>query len=158
MKNEIDIKLLVEYKQHIPHLAKLSYEQLGKHWNPNATIEGTEQKLLDHANHNQLPMTLVAFENEHPIGIASLRATDGIQPELTPWLGGLVVNPLHRRKKAGELLINAVKQQTLNFGYDKLYLLAFDATIPNWYASLGWKKIGVDQLFGHMVTVMDIHL
>jgi len=37
----------------------------------------------------------------------------------------------------GEALINIVKDQAKNLGYQILYLLAFDPTIPNWYARLG---------------------
>jgi hypothetical protein len=43
-------------------------------------------------------------------------------------------------------------------GYNILYLLAFDPTIPSWYAKLGWESIGNDELFGHQVTVMSINL
>lgn len=78
--------------------------------------------------------------------------------DLAPWLGSLVVDPNYRQQKVGERLINAIKQQALNFGHKKLYLLAFDSTIPNWYAKLGWKQIGDDQLFGHTVAVMDVEL
>jgi hypothetical protein len=33
------IKLLTDYPKHIHGLAKLWYEELSHHWNPNATIE-----------------------------------------------------------------------------------------------------------------------
>jgi predicted N-acetyltransferase YhbS len=154
----IEIKFLADCKEHIPYLAKLWYEQISKHWAPNASIERANQNLIKHANHNQLPLTLVALENKQPIGMASLRENDGIQPNRTPWLGSLVVDPAYRFKKVGEQLIDATKQQASILGYDTLYLLAFDPTIPDWYAKLGWKAIGSDQLFGHPVAVMTIEL
>lgn len=56
------------------------------------------------------------------------------------------------------MLIEAVKEQAVSSGHDTLYLLAFDPTIPNWYARLGWEHIGCDELFGHRVSVMSISL
>lgn len=153
---EIEIKLLADCQQYIPYLAELWYEQIGKQWVPNASIEQAKQKFILHANTNKLPMTFVATDNNQPIGMASLRVNDGIQPHLTPWLGGLIVDPNYRQQKIGEQLINSVKQQAALFGYKQLYLLAFDPTIPNWYKKLGWKSIGTDQLFGHAVAVMEI--
>jgi N-acetylglutamate synthase-like GNAT family acetyltransferase len=74
------------------------------------------------------------------------------------WLGSLVVNPKFRGIKIGEALIEAVKSQARMLGHHELYLLAFDPTIPNWYARLGWKPIGDDELFGHKVAVMSISI
>ncbi len=154
----IEIKFLIECKEQILDLAILWYEQISKHWAPNASIERAKENLLKHVNQNQMPLTLVALQNGKAVGMASLRENDGIRPDLAPWLGSLVVDPNYRQQKIGERLINAVKQQALNFGYKKLYLLAFDSTISSWYTKLGWKQIGDDQLFGHTVAVMDMEL
>lgn len=105
-----------------------------------------------------MPLTLFALKDGKAVGMASLRENDGIRPDLAPWLGSLVVDPNYRQQKIGERLINAIKKQALIFGYNKLHLLAFDPSIPNWYARLDWKLIGNDQLFGHTVAVMDIEL
>jgi N-acetylglutamate synthase-like GNAT family acetyltransferase len=105
-----------------------------------------------------MPLTLVALEDGKPVGMASLRETDGIRPGVSPWLGSLVVNPEYRGKRYGQGVIDAVKSQARLLGHETLYLLAFDPTIPDWYASLGWQNIGYDELFGHRVTVMSIQL
>jgi N-acetylglutamate synthase-like GNAT family acetyltransferase len=155
---EIGIKLLADCQQHIPYLAQLWYEQIGKEWVTNANIEDAKQKFTLHANTNQLPMTFVATHNDQPIGMASLRANDGLQSLFTPWLGALIVDPNYRQQKIGEQLINTIKQQAFIFGHKKLYLLAFDPTIPHWYKKLGWEPIGTDKLCGHPVAVMSINL
>lgn len=100
-------------------------------------------------------MAYVALLDDQAVGIACLRETDGIRPGVAPWLGSLVVHPEYRGQKVGEALINTVKDQARNLGYQILYLLAFDPTIPDWYARLGWKHIGDDKLFGHRVSVMS---
>ena len=41
-------------------------------------------------------------------------------------------------------------------GFAKLYLLAFDPTLRQWYEKLGWKFLDYDLLLGHKVTVISI--
>ena len=151
---DIEIKLLAECQEYIPQLAVLWYKEISRHWVSNASIDRAEQNLIMHLNLNLMPLTFVALYQEKPIGMVSLRENDGIRPDLTPWLGSLVVDPDHRRCKLGEKLIEVVKNQAKIFGYDKLYLLAFDKTISTWYSKLGWVGVGSDQLFGHPVDVM----
>jgi len=152
------IKYLTECKEHIPILAKLWYEEISRHWAPSPSIEKAQQKLIEHLNFNKMPMAFVALCDDQPIGMACLRENDGIRPGVLPWLGSLVVNPAYRGQKVGELLINTVKEKAVELDHQILYLLAFDPTIPNWYARLGWQQIGDDELFGHRVAVMNISL
>lgn len=158
LNDEIEIKLLVDCQQCIPQLASLNYQELARFWNPEASIERSQQNLVKHSNRDQMPMTFVAVCQGEPIGMVSLRVNDGIRLDLVPWLGGLVVDPQYRGSGVGNKLIEAVKSKARSIGHSKLYLLAFDKTIPIWYASLGWKEIGKDQLNGYPVVVMDINL
>jgi predicted N-acetyltransferase YhbS len=153
-----EIKLLTDCQEHIPALARLWYEEISRHWAPNASIEKAKQKLIDHLNSNNMPMAYVAIRDGEAVGMACLRETDGIRPGVAPWLGSLVVSPEYRGYKVGDALINAVKDQAKTFGHQILYLLAFDPTIPKWYARLGWANIGDDELFDHRVAVMSINL
>lgn len=158
MNNTFAIKLLTECHQHIPELAQLWFDEISKHWVPGASVERARQNLIKHSNANKMPMTFVAICENKAIGMASLRENDGIRPDLAPWLGSLVVHPQHRMRKVGEKLIDAIKIQAKTMGFEKLYLLAFDQTIPTWYEKLGWKMIGEDILFNHPVAVMDYFL
>jgi GNAT superfamily N-acetyltransferase len=158
MNQVFKIKFLNDYPVHIPSLAKLWYEEISKIWNPDASIEKAEQKLLAHLNSDKLPMAFVALHKDQPVGMACLRENDGIQEGTSPWLGSLVVHPNYRRHKLGEILIKAVKDEAKKLGYQTLYLLAFDPTIREWYAKLGWEHIGYDELFRHRVTIMSIIL
>lgn len=158
MNQKVKINFLVDCQQYIPYLANLHYEQIGKIWVPNASIERVTENLIKHSNRDQLPLTLVATTNNEPVGMVSLRMNDGIQLQHTPWLASLVVDPAYRKQKIGEELIDATKKQASIFGYKMLYLLAFDKTIPSWYEKLGWESIGMDKLFNHPVTVMSIKI
>lgn len=149
---------LVNKQEHIPVLAELWYQEISRYWAPNASVERAKQKLAEHLNDSKMPMAFVALCGDKPIGMACLRETDGIRPGVTPWLGSLVVSPEYRGHKVGEALINAVKDQAKTLGHQILYLLAFDPTIPEWYARLGWAHIGDDELFGYSVAVMSISI
>ena len=132
------------------------YEEISRHWVPQASIEKAKQKLVEHANVDKMPMAFIALHNDQAIGMACLREHDGIRPGIAPWLGSLVVHPKYRGCRVGEGLINTVKNKAKNLGHQALYLLAFDLTIHDWYARLGWQLIGDDELFGHRVDVMSI--
>jgi predicted N-acetyltransferase YhbS len=156
--NQFEVKPLAECKEHIPALAKLWYEEISLHWAPNPSVEKAHKKLIEHLNFNKMPMAFVALYDGQAVGMACLRENDGIRPGVTPWLGSLVINPTYRGQKIGEMLINTVKEKAIELGHTILYLLAFDPTIPNWYARLGWQAMGDDKLFGYRVNVMSISL
>lgn len=154
----LEIKLLVQCPEHIPSLAQLWFDEIGRHWIPNASLEHAEKTYTAHMNSERLPLTLVAVLNGKPIGMASLRENDGIREDLTPWLGSLIVHPDYRRQGVGEELINLVKDRARQMGFEKLYLLALDPGIPEWYKRLGWTYIDTDKLYHHPVTVMEIEV
>ena len=155
---QIVIKNLLNCQWHISSLAELWYQEISRHWVSDASVDRATANLNRHLNGDKMPLALVALEGDKPVGMACLRENDGIRPGVSPWLGSLVVNPLYRGKGVGVELIEAVKAEARRLGHNVLYLLAFDPTIPDWYASLGWQHIGYDELFGHRVTVMSIQL
>ncbi len=152
----IKIDFLKNHPNVIPELAAIWHQVLGSIWVPDISIEHVIARFQEHLNENQLPLTLVAFCDDKPVGMCSLRDNDGIRPDLTPWLGSLVVHPDYQRVGIALKLINAVKQKAKQLGFNRLYLFAFDPTLPNYYARLGWDKMGMDKFKGHDVTVMEI--
>jgi predicted N-acetyltransferase YhbS len=154
----LEIALLKHHSDKIPVLAAMWYELLGRIWVPDVTIERVEARFHEHLNNNTLPITFVALENNKPVGMCSLRSTDGIRPDLTPWLGSLIVDKPAQGRGIAQLLVDAIKNKAKAMGHDTLYLLTFDPTLPDYYGSLGWKHIGMDSLLSHDVTVMSIDL
>ncbi|HAT4486922.1 TPA: GNAT family N-acetyltransferase [Legionella pneumophila] len=154
----ITIDYLKHHSHSIPELAKIWHEVLGKIWVPDVPISRVEENLSNHLNTEQLPLTFVAFHYGKPVGMCSLRANDGIRPELTPWLGSLVVSPIHQKQGIAKQLINRTKEEAQRLGFINLYLFAFDPSIPEYYSCLGWCTIGMDEFKGHPVTVMEIML
>ncbi len=154
----ISIDLLKNHQDCIPQLANIWHAVLGQIWLPDIPITRVEQRFAEHLNDDNMPLTFVAFHDDKPVGMCSLRENDGIRSDLKPWLGSLVVNPNFQHQGIGKLLIDATKQKATEMGFHKLYLCAFDPTIPDYYARLGWNKMGMDECHGHRVTVMDIQL
>lgn len=154
----ITIEPLSKHQNTIPDLAKIWHEGLGKNWLPDVAIERVQQKFQEHLNEDKLPLTFVAFHDEKPVGMCSLRVNDGIRPDLMPWLGSLVVDPGYQKQGIAKELINAIKAKAIQLGFKKLYLFAFDPTLPQYYEQLGWEIIGMDKFQHHPVTVMEIYL
>jgi predicted N-acetyltransferase YhbS len=154
----ITIELLKNHSHHIPALATIWYEVLGKPWIPGATIEKAIQCYEEHLNDNHMPITFVALDNNKPVGMCSLRENDGIRDDLTPWLGSLVITPSHQKKGIGPQLINATKQKAIDLHFETLYLFTLDPTIPEYYIRLGWHVMGADEFKGHNVSVMGTSL
>ena len=154
----ITIELLEQHQTDVPMLAKLWHELLGKIWAPDVSIDCVEQKFYEHCNEDVLPLAFVARENGQPIGMCALRENDGIRPDLTPWLGLLMVDKRSQHHGVGQRLVDTVKVKAKTMGFETLYLFAFDPTIPAYYERLGWKTMGMDEFKGHPVTVMMIGL
>ncbi len=153
----IKIELLQRHQAAVPTLAKIWHELLGK-WVPDVSIERVEQKFYEHCNEDKFPLAFVARENGSPVGMCALRENDGIRPDLKPWLGSLIVEKGTQHRGIGKMLVDAVKEKAKAMGFEKLYLFAFDPTIPTYYQRLGWQTIGMDKFKDHPVTVMMISL
>lgn len=154
----IKIDLLKNHPNAISELATIWHQVLGSIWVPDVPVERVKARFQEHLNENKLPLTLVAFCDDKPVGMCSLRDNDGICPDLAPWLGSLVVHPDYQREGIALKLINVIKQKAKQLGFSQLYLFAFDSTLPNYYFKLGWNLVGMDKFKGHEVTVMDIAL
>jgi GNAT superfamily N-acetyltransferase len=154
--------IIIDYLQHHAHcihqLAKIWYEELGQIWLPDVPIARVEDNLRNHLNLDQLPLTFIAMDGSQPVGMCSLRANDGIIPELSPWLGSLVVTKEYQRQGIARRLIDKTKEKAESIGFKHLYLFAFDPMVAEYYHRLGWVKMGVDTFKGYTVTVMEILL
>lgn len=154
----IKIDFLKNHPSCIPRLAEIWHEGLGKIWLPDVPVEGVIERFSDHLNNDKLPITFIALYGNKPVGMCSLRENDGIRPDIKPWLGSLVVDSKYQKQGIGKMLIDAIKNKAEELGFDKLYLFAFDSTIPEYYSRLGWSTIGMDNFRQHPITVMELIL
>ncbi len=153
----IKIDLLKNHPQAIPVLANIWHEVLGKIWMPEIGIEEIESLYYKELNQD-MPLTLIALYDELPVGSCTLELKGGVQPDLGPWIGDLVVDPQYQKQGIGKILLAAIIEKAKELNFEKLYLFTFDPTIPKYYEYLGWKKIGMDEFKSHPVTLMGIDL
>lgn len=153
----ITIDLLKNHPECITKLAEIWHELLGKIWLPEIGIQEIESGYHEELN-DDMPLAYVALYNGLPVGTSSLQLNGGIRSDLAPWLGDLIVDLPYQKQGIGKMLIDAAKNKARELGFGKLYLFAFDPTLPEYYSSLGWNTIGMDKFKDHPVTVMEIAL
>ncbi len=156
----IEVRLLSECPKHFVYdLAELWREEIGQHWAPSSTTEQIVQRFLLHRNQDALPIMFVALDGSKPIGMGCLRATEGIMPGLTPWIGGLVVAPKYRKTLTMVKLVKASVSKAKNLGYSTIYILAFDQKLAEKYRRiLKCEALGTDSINQHPVTVMSFKI
>jgi predicted N-acetyltransferase YhbS len=109
---------------------------------PGAKVEGMLER-ISQGRRAALPIGLVAFDGEEPVGTVSL-IDSGLDEcaELSPWLAALYVVPETRRKGVGEQLVNACLDAAQKCGFQRVYL---QTSIAAYYEALGWqwvRKVG----------------
>lgn len=152
------MSLKIDFLKNNPHITEICAQwglSTWGHYNENAHLEGYIKRYALHQQEGALPLTMLAFMDNQPVGMASLRETDGLKPILKPWLGSLYVKPEHRSQGIGAKLVGSIEDQAKKLGYSILHLLVFDPKICEWYGTLGWTIIGFDTYNNHDVTVMS---
>lgn len=97
--------------------------------------------------------TFVLLDQDQPAGTAGLMREDlEARPDLTPWLGGLFVQPAFRGRGYATALIRQIKAFALAASVPVLWLYTSNA--EPFYICLGWQREGIEQENGHEVVLM----
>ncbi len=97
--------------------------------------------------------TFVLFEQNRPVGTASLAAQDlASRPDLTPWLAGVFVHPAFRRRGYATALVRRAEEFAMAASLPALWLYTW--TAEPLYARLGWHRVGLEQNRGSEVVLM----
>ena len=131
---------------------------LGKIWFPELTIQEINTLTYDELNTCDETTSFVALCDEIPVGFCTFKLKEEFRPDLGPWLADVVVDPKYQKQGIGKMLVDVTSLKAKELGFKKLYLFAFDLTIPEYYQRLGWKQIGMDEFKSHPVTVMEVVL
>lgn len=154
-QNIINIGPLKNNPLVIEQCIKIWVKEGGRDWWPEYTLEGLKKKFKAHLNTNSLPLTLVAYDDNHPVGICSLREDDGLNNGFTPWLASLAVDSSYKRRGIGKKLIEGIINKAKELGFKKLYLFVIDHALIPYYSRIGFKKLNTDTYNGSTVTVME---
>ena len=149
----IKIEYLADHISVIPELASFHLDHFGQ-YNPEMTWESRQEQLLSRSRRDSIPLTLVALDQDIPIGSVSLIDHDlPDRPEWTPWVASVIVRPDYRRRGIGTALMEHMEREAARVGYNKLYLFTPDKEV--FYSTVGWKMIGREMVQKNEVVIME---
>lgn len=123
----------------------------------DGTWEDVAETFYRRLNRGRIPLALVAFEGEQPLGTVSLlEESVGTRERLTPWLGGLYVREGRRREGIGTRLIEAGVGEARALGVGQLFVGIRRA--EDYYSRLGWGVVERTSVHGEAVTIMRLNL
>jgi predicted N-acetyltransferase YhbS len=132
--------VLIEYLADRPEALRLLAEWQHEEWGElrvGDTIEKRMARLGTSLNRDRIPLTVVALEDGHVLGSASLIPHDmETRMELTPWLAGVFVGEAYRRKGIASALVRRIMDEAANLKVPLLYLYTLHS--EKLYAGLGW--------------------
>ena len=147
------IAYLADHEDVIPSLAQWRYEEWS-YLHPERTLAEVARLISEGSNKEHIPISLVALDKSKAIGMIELKKSDFKgRPNLTPWLSGMYVDKLHRRKGLGTKLVHKVEELSARLGVSKLYLITDNA--EKFYSKLGWSVRERIVWQGHSVKVME---
>jgi GNAT superfamily N-acetyltransferase len=151
---KITIDYLANHPELAPELTRLFYEEWRTIYDQRGqSFDDVLHTCVERANIGSLPLALVAFQDEELVGTVSLKVQDlEIQPELTPWLGGLFVIPKWRRMGVASTLIQRVIEEAQRLKLRQLYL--WTASAESLYLKLGWSEVERTDYCGQRIVIM----
>ena len=104
------------------------------------------------ASERQLPVGLVAFLGESPVGFGSLKqGSISSHPHLFPWAASGYVVPVHRGQGIGAFLLRSLSAHAMNLGYAQVYCGTSTAT--SLLVRAGWHSVEQVQHAGKPLTI-----
>lgn len=137
----------------IPTVAEWYYNQWG-YLRDVSSIEKTVQLLQKYLNRGNIPLIILAVDNEEILGAVQLKFYEmKIYPKKEHWLGGVYVSAKHRKKKIAEKLVKKAIEVAESHRVETLWLQTqkLDGGL---YKRLGWKPVEQVEYRGEKVLVM----
>ena len=127
------------------------------HGHADAVLDDWRARLVARSHRDRVPLTLVAFVDDDPVGCVSL-CDDDIDlryAERGPWLSGMLVIGEARNQGVGRALLREVEVLARRFGASELWLHTGEASA--FYERCGWTVVSRKQRLQED-TVMRIEL
>lgn len=150
--NNITIEYLADVPEVIPVISKWLYDEFN-YLIPGKTLEYVIESLQARLNHDIIPLSIVAFENNEILGTVSLKISDmDIRNNLQPWLAGLFVNVKYRNNGVGSFLVKSIEKIAKQLGENELYLYTPNAS--DFYNRIGWLNFEELEYKSNKVVIM----
>lgn len=146
----ISTGLLIDHGEHAPTLARMMEAAWPDWYRPGGA--SAMDDLIERQRQIGLPLGVVAFRNGEVAGTCALTVTSGgLVTPLTPWLGGLIVDPAHRRKGVAAALLQRAAEEAGRLGYGRLFALTAEA--GTLFEREGWERVEEIDLGGAGHTI-----
>ena len=146
------VRLLADAQESIPVIARW-YKSEWVEWFSETSVDEIEADFRHVANHDRLPLALVAFDKASTLlGACSIRDDPfAPYPHVGPWLRGLYVHTPFRGAGVAGLLIGAACEHAKRLQIPKLYASTHAAI--GTFERAGW--LGFDQVphDGQVLTI-----
>jgi GNAT superfamily N-acetyltransferase len=152
----MNIDYLADHPELVSILGRWLLDEWG-HLLSDPTPEGAVRQYREWCRKDGLPLSLVAFDEGEPIGMASLRFHEmETRPRLEHWLASVYVVPERRGNGVGSALVAAAEEAARTFGVERLHLFTPDKAA--FYTRLGWSLVEVVPYKGQPVRIMKKEL
>jgi predicted N-acetyltransferase YhbS len=119
--------------------------------------EDIAETFYERINRNRIPLSLIAFKDEDPLGtISLLEESISTHQHLGPWLGALYVCREERSRGIGKQLIEAGIDEGVKLGIEQLFIGIRKA--EDYYKKLGWEMVERTNFHGENIIIMKLHL
>ncbi len=148
------IDYLANQKKHIPQLAEWYFSEWG-YLSEEITYASIIDKLSEYLNTDEIPLILVAIEQDQLVGAAQLKIREmSIYPDKEHWLGGVYVREDYRGQEIAKMIVENIIDTSSTLGVKKLHLQTENLN-GGLYSRLGWQPFEKVNYRNVDVLVMD---
>jgi GNAT superfamily N-acetyltransferase len=148
----LTIAPLARHQELVPLLAQWFIAEWPEWYGDSGRGSAAEDLAAFAASESCLPVGLVAFNENTPIGVAALKPESlPSHRHLKPWAAAGLVLQLHRGKGVGARLLQALAHQAFKLGYDRIYCAT--ATSASLLNRSGWQQLEVIQHEGESLVI-----
>lgn len=137
---ECRVELLADHLDLVDTLLAWHWREWS-HGDANASLETWRAQLVERANRDRIPFTLVAFVDDVPVGSVSV-CEDDVDPryaDKAPWLSGMFVTGRARNQGIGRALLRVAEEKSHQLGATELWLYTTEAAA--FYERCGWDLV-----------------
>lgn len=134
------ISPLARHRELLPVLARWFIEEWPEWYGPGGRGSAAEDLAAFAASESILPVGLVAFDDDTPIGVAALKAESlPTHRHLKPWAAAGLVRPSHRGRGVGACMLQALVRRAHCLGFGRIY--CGTATAVTLLRRSGWSQM-----------------
>lgn len=148
----VAFQYLVDRPDLIPEIEKWFINEWPDYYGPDGPGVALDD-LEEYCQKGNLPLGMVAFENDIPCGFMALKSEPfPSHPDLSPWLGAAYTRPDLRRKGIGSRLMEKMEAVAADLKYKEIYCAT--STSASLLQRREWKLL---ERVDHQGQVVEIY-